>query len=99
MSAFVACSIQQFRCTKHCEIAKVIRLRALLTNWYLKNTFRKLILCALGMSDQAKAREVYSQMSPSNKKDPSTMYLLYKVALRCRDPGLGDSALCFSKDE
>ncbi|KAF6237883.1 hypothetical protein HO173_004084 [Letharia columbiana] len=49
---------------------------------------RKLILCALSMSDQAKAREVYSQMSPPNKKDPSTMYVLYKVALRCRDSGL-----------
>lgn len=54
---------------------------------------RKLILCALGMSDQGKAREVYSQMSPSNKKDPSTMYLLYKVALRCYDTDLAVDCL------
>lgn len=57
------------------------------------------MLCALGMSDQAKAQEVYSQMSPSNKKDPSTMYLLYKVALRCRDSGLGDYVFVCSRDE
>ena len=54
------------------------------------------MLCALGMSDHAKAREVYSQMSPSNKKDPSTMYLLYKVALRSCDSELGEYVLVFA---
>ena len=56
---------------------------------YLKNALRKLILCALGMSDEAKAREVFLQMSPSHRKDPSTMYLLYKVAMRSHDSELG----------
>jgi hypothetical protein len=54
---------------------------------------RKLILCALGRSDIGKAREIYTQMSTSNKKDPSTQYLLYKVALRCRDPDLANECL------
>lgn len=47
------------------------------------------------MSNQSKAKEAYSQMSPSNKEDPSSMYLLYKVALRCRDSELGDYVLLF----
>lgn len=50
------------------------------------------MLCALGASDAAKAREVYSQMSDHNQKDPSTQYLLYKVALRLHDLEQGDSA-------
>ncbi|KAL2036383.1 hypothetical protein N7G274_010904 [Stereocaulon virgatum] len=32
-------------------------------------------------------------MSTSNKKDPSTQYLLYKVALRSRDPDLATECL------
>lgn len=47
------------------------------------------MLSALAMSDPAKAREVYGQMSESNKEHPSTKYLLYKVALRCQDRDLG----------
>lgn len=59
-----------------------------------KYRLRKLILCALGMSDPSKARDVYFEMSDSNKKDPSTQYLLYKVALRSQDPELGDLPFC-----
>ena len=54
---------------------------------------RKLILCALGRSDVTKAREIYAQMSTSNKRDPSTQYLLYKVALRYQDPELATECL------
>lgn len=54
---------------------------------------RKLILCALGISDAAKALEIYSQMSVTNKKDPSTQYLLYKVALRSQDADLATECL------
>ena len=50
---------------------------------------RKLILCALGMSDTRYAREVYLEMADTNKKHPSTQYLLYKIALRCQDIELG----------
>ena len=54
---------------------------------------RKLILCALGISDAAKALEIYSQMSATNKKDPSSQYLLYKVALRSQDADLATECL------
>ena len=47
------------------------------------------MLSGLAMSDLAKAREVYGQMSEPNKKHPSTKYLLYKMALRCKDKDLG----------
>lgn len=50
---------------------------------------RKLVLCALGMSDIQHAKEVYLEMSDTNKKHPSTQYLLYKIALRCQDIELG----------
>lgn len=54
---------------------------------------RKLILCAIGKSDSAKALELYSQMSTTNKMDPSTQYLLYKVALRSHDAELAAESL------
>lgn len=47
------------------------------------------------MSDAGKAREVFSQMSDHNKRDPSTQYLLYKVALRVRDVELGVYVLTY----
>ena len=47
------------------------------------------MLCALGLSDLAKCREIRCQMSDSTEGDPSTRYLLYKVALKCQDAGLG----------
>ena len=37
-------------------------------------------------------------MLDSNKKDPSTQYLVYKVALRCRDLDLGMQALYLLKE-
>ena len=53
--------------------------------------YRKLILCALGTSNPAKAREIHGQMSESNRVDPSTQYLLYKLALKCKDQQLGSA--------
>jgi len=50
---------------------------------------RKLILCALGMSNPQRAREIYLEMSETNKQHPSSQYLVYKVALRCQSTGLG----------
>lgn len=50
---------------------------------------RKMILCALGMANLQQAREVYLQMSETNQKQPSTQFLLYKIALRCNDVELG----------
>lgn len=49
------------------------------------------------MSDAAKAREVYSRMSASNREDPSTQYLLYKVALSFRDIELGINTLSYHR--
>lgn len=54
---------------------------------------RKLILCALGISNSARALEIYSQMSITNKNDPSTQYLIYKVALRSQDADLATECL------
>lgn len=54
---------------------------------------RKLILCALGTSNSAKAREIYDQMSESNRRDPSTQFLLYKLALKCKDQQLAIECL------
>ena len=55
-------------------------------------------MCALGLSDFGKAREIYARMSDANKKDPSTQYLVYKGALRCQDLDLGMQALRLLKD-
>lgn len=54
---------------------------------------RKLILCALAQSSEAKARKVVESMSVANRDSPSTQYLLYKVALRWRDPELAAQCL------
>ena len=50
---------------------------------------RKLMFCALAMSDATKACDIYHQMSASSQSAPSTLYLLYKVALRSHDLELG----------
>lgn len=50
---------------------------------------RKLILCALGMSNPQRAREAYLEMSETNKQHPSSQYLIYKIALRCQNTRLG----------
>lgn len=49
------------------------------------------MLCALGMSNPQRAKEVYFEMSDANRQHPSTRYLTYKVALRCQDKELGTS--------
>lgn len=49
------------------------------------------MVCALGMADTRKALDAHSSMSDTNKKHPSTQYLLYKVALRAQDTELGKS--------
>ena len=51
---------------------------------------RKLMLCALALSNEEAGLEIYSEMSESNRMNPSTQYLLYKIALRLGDIGQGD---------
>ena len=46
---------------------------------------RKLILCALGMHNANKAWSVVATMSEATRRDCSTQYLIYKVAMRCKD--------------
>lgn len=97
VSALLARGIWQFWVNKYRKTGKVRRWRLSSKNLSLRFA-RKLILCALGLSDLGKAREIYYGMSDSNKKDPSTQYLVYKVALRCRDLGLGVQTLNLLKD-
>ncbi|KAL8812532.1 MAG: hypothetical protein Q9200_000967 [Gallowayella weberi] len=54
---------------------------------------RKRILCALGKSDLAKCRDIRYQMSDTAARDPSTQYLLYRVALKCQDVDLAAGCL------
>ncbi|MCJ1227176.1 hypothetical protein MMC12_003831 [Toensbergia leucococca] len=54
---------------------------------------RKLILCALARSDLSKAQDVCAQMSESNKCAPSTQYLIYRIALKCKDTELASDCL------
>jgi len=51
------------------------------------------MVCALRISDPIKARTIYSQMSTQNQKEPSTQFLLYKVALRCHDSDLAKQCI------
>ncbi|KAI4158144.1 MAG: hypothetical protein L6R39_000529 [Caloplaca ligustica] len=54
---------------------------------------RKRILCAMSQSDFVKCHEIRHQMSEATLRDPSTQYLLYKVALRCHNVDLATESL------
>ena len=54
---------------------------------------RKRILCAIGLSDIGKAKDIFSTLSSTTRDDPSTQYLLYKIAIRSEDSQLAASAL------
>ena len=88
VSAVPACGLWQFWVNKCWKAGKVRHSRLSSKKISLRFT-RKSILCALGLSNFGKAREIYARMSDANKKDPSTQYLVYKVALRCQDLDLG----------
>ena len=92
VSALLASDLWEFWVNQYRQTGKAGHSCLPSTNLSLRFA-RKLILCALGLSDFGKAREVYCEMTDSNKKDPSTQYLVYKVALRCRDLDLGMHAL------
>ena len=46
---------------------------------------RKLMLCALGQADSTKCQQIYNQMSLATQDEPTTLYILYKVALKSQD--------------
>ena len=54
---------------------------------------RKLMQCALSQASPSKARMVFNQMSTASQAEPSTQFLLYKVALRCHDNNLATQCL------
>ena len=47
------------------------------------------MLCAVKTLNLTTAREIYSQMSTSNKMEPSTQFIIYEVALLSRESDLG----------
>lgn len=47
----------------------------------------------MSQSDFVKCHEIRHQMSEATLRDPSTQYLLYKVALRCHNVDLGRLAV------
>lgn len=51
--------------------------------------YRKLLLCAIGMSDTVQARDIFDSMSTCNKEEVLTQFLMYKVALRSQDDKSG----------
>lgn len=63
---------------------------------------RKLILCALGMSDVSEVRHIADTILEQSRNEPSTHYLLFKLALRSNDADLADQslkAICSSSQE
>ena len=50
---------------------------------------RKLIECAINQGELAEARSRFNQMSELERHTPSTIYLIYKVALRESDESFG----------
>jgi len=69
-------------------ISGSLRVSQLLTNRW----DRRIIHCAIQVSDYGKATEVYGNMSESGKQSPSTLFLMFKVALRTSNHQLGRSS-------
>ncbi|KAF8420073.1 meiosis protein SPO22/ZIP4 like-domain-containing protein [Tirmania nivea] len=54
---------------------------------------RRIIHCAIQIADYGKATEVYADMSESSKQSPSTLFLMFKVALRTSNHQLAESTI------
>ncbi|KAI2778846.1 SPO22-domain-containing protein [Daldinia loculata] len=54
---------------------------------------RKLVCCALQRNNLDNAAEIFQSMSDSTKLEPMTLYLAYKLALRCGDRGMASDCL------
>lgn len=46
---------------------------------------RKLLLCAYAKQDFGNAREIYGTMSEVARNEPMTRFLMYKIAIRCKE--------------
>jgi len=51
------------------------------------------MLCALGRQDIGSARDIYDSMSDKVKNEPVTIFLMYKIALRCGEVELATQCL------
>lgn len=49
--------------------------------------------CALQRNNLENAAEIFQSMSDSTKREPMTLYLAYKLALRCGDRGMASDCL------
>ena len=47
---------------------------------------RKLILCSIARQDFNNAKDVFGSMSKHAQNEPTTRFLMYKVAIRCNEP-------------
>ncbi|KAK2625835.1 hypothetical protein QTJ16_005147 [Diplocarpon rosae] len=56
---------------------------------------RKLLLCALARMDIGSAREIFSAMPDTAKSEPMSRFLMYKIAVRCRETHLAAECLQF----
>ncbi|KAF8454550.1 meiosis protein SPO22/ZIP4 like-domain-containing protein [Terfezia claveryi] len=54
---------------------------------------RRIIHCAIQVADYGKAEETYGNMSESGKQSPSTLFLMFKVALRTSNHQLAESTI------
>ncbi|CAL3972847.1 unnamed protein product [Diplocarpon coronariae] len=54
---------------------------------------RKLLLCALAKTDIGSAREIFSAMPDTAKSEPMSRFLMYKIAVRCRETELAAECL------
>ena len=51
------------------------------------------MLCALGRQDIGSARDIYDSMAEKSKNEPVTIFLMYKIALRCGEIDLASQCL------
>ncbi|KAH8687536.1 meiosis protein SPO22/ZIP4 like-domain-containing protein [Tricladium varicosporioides] len=54
---------------------------------------RKLLLCALARSDFGSAKDTYGRMPDSTRNEPTTRFLMYKVAVRSQSSELASECL------
>jgi hypothetical protein len=51
------------------------------------------MMCAIARNDFAAAREVFFNMAPDARDAPMSRFLMYKIAIRSDDVGLGERTL------
>ncbi|KAF8469089.1 meiosis protein SPO22/ZIP4 like-domain-containing protein [Kalaharituber pfeilii] len=54
---------------------------------------RRIIHCCIQLGDYSKAIEIYNNMSETGKQNPSTLFLMFKIALRTSNCQLAESSM------